>query len=79
VIRTIMSGDLIFAHNSETTVDEYDIGSDIISGSAYCDGNNPAPNMGSSAGAPSIVNGATFGDQAATCTGVPGGFTGPPG
>jgi hypothetical protein len=79
VIRSILSGSLVFAHNSETMVDEYDIGSDIITGSAYCAGNNPAPNMGVSAGAPSIVDGATFGDQATTCTGVPGGFTGPPG
>jgi hypothetical protein len=79
VIRSILSGSLAFAHNNEATVDEYDIGSDIISGSAYCSGNNPAPNMGQSSGAPSIVDGATFGDQAATCTGVPGGFTGPPG
>jgi hypothetical protein len=79
VIRTIMNGSLTFANNSETTIDEYDIGSDIISGSAYCAQNNPPPNMGHSAGSPSIVDGITFGDQAATCTGVPGGETGPPG
>jgi hypothetical protein len=79
VIRSILTGSLTFANNSEATVDEYDIGSDIISGSAYCAQNNPAPNMGASAGAPSIVDGTTFGDQASTCTGVPGGFTGPPG
>ncbi len=78
VIRTIM-GSLTFAYNSQKTIDEYDIGSDIINGSAYCEGNNPAPNMGSSSGSPSIVHGSTFGDQAATCTGVPTGGTGPPG
>ena len=74
-----MSGSLTFAFNSETTIDEYDIGSDIIAGSAYCSGNNPAPNMGPSSGAPSIVDGVTFGDQAATCTGIPTGGSGPPG
>jgi hypothetical protein len=79
VIRTIMGGSLVFAYNSETTIDEYDIGSDIIKGSAYCEGNDPAPNMGSSSGSPSIVHGPTFGSQAATCTGVPTGGTGPPG
>jgi hypothetical protein len=79
VIRTIMSGSLTFANNTEATIDEYDIGSDIISGSAYCAQNNPPPNMGSSSGSPSIVDGTTFGDQAATCTGVPTGGTGPPG
>ena len=79
VIRSIMSGSLTFAFNSETTIDEYDIGSNIISGSAYCSGNNPVPNTGHSSGSPSIVGGTTFGDQAATCTGVPSGSTGPPG
>ena len=79
VIRSILSGSLAFANNSEQTIDEYDIGSDIISGSAYCADNNPAPNMGASSGAPSIVDGNTFGDQAGTCTGVPNGQTGPPG
>ncbi len=79
VIRSILSGSLAFAFNNETTIDEYDIGSNIIAGSAYCAGNNPPPNMGHSTGSPSIVDGNTFGDQAATCTGVPGGGTGPPG
>ena len=79
VIRTIMAGSLAFANNSETAIDEYDIGSDIIAGSAYCADNSPAPNMGTSAGAPSIVDGTTFGDQAATCTGIPTGESGPPG
>jgi hypothetical protein len=79
VIRTIMKGSMVFAFNSEVKIDEYDIGSNIISGSAYCNGNNPAPNMGKSPGAPSIVHGRTFGNQAKTCTGIPGGGTGPPG
>jgi hypothetical protein len=79
VIRTIMKGSLVFANNTQATADEYDLGSDIIFGSAYCNGNSPVPNTGKSYGAPSIVHGPTFGDQAATCTGVPGGGTGPPG
>ncbi len=79
VIRTIMKGSMVFAFNSEVKIDEYDIGSNIISGSAYCNGNKPAPNMGKSPGAPSIVHGRTFGNQAKTCTGIPGGGTGPPG
>ncbi len=79
VIRTIMKGSLVFAYNHETKIDEYDIGSDIINGSAYCEGNKPAPNKGHSPGAPSIVHGPTFGNQAKTCTGIPGGGTGPPG
>jgi hypothetical protein len=79
VIRTIMKGSLVFAFNRQVKIDEYDIGSNIISGSAYCQGNRPAPNKGHSPGAPSIVHGRTFGNQAKTCTGVPGGGTGPPG
>lgn len=79
VIRTIMKGSLVFAYNKQVKIDEYDIGSNIISGSAYCQGNRPAPNKGHSAGSPSIVHGPTFGNQAKTCTGVPGGGTGPPG
>ncbi len=79
VIRTIMKGSLVFAFNRQVKVDEYDIGSNIISGSAYCESNHPAPNKGKSPGAPSIVHGRTFGNQAKTCTGIPGGGTGPPG
>ncbi len=79
VIRTILSGSLVFDNNKEAVVDEYDIGSDIIGRSATCSDNVPAPNLGHSSGSPSIVGGATLGDQAATCTGVPGGGTGPPG
>ncbi len=76
VIRSIIHGNLAFAFNSQKKIDEYDIGSDIIYGDAYCDGNNPPPNMGSSSGSPSLVTGTTFGSQAKTCTGVPGGGTG---
>lgn len=79
VLRTTMRGNFAFAFNREKTVDEYDIGSDVINGSAYCQGNNPPPNMGHSAGSPSIVHGATFGPQAKTCTGISGGTSGPPG
>ena len=79
VIRTIMKGSLVFAFNKQVKIDEYDIGSNIIFGSAYCQGNRPAPNKGHSKGSPSIVHGPTFGNQAKTCTGVPGGVTGPPG
>jgi hypothetical protein len=77
VIRSKIWGSFTFAHNVEAVTDEYDIGSDVIFGSAYCDDNNPAPNLGVSSGAPSIVHGRTRGDQASTCTGVPGGGTGP--
>jgi len=79
VIRTIIGHAFTFAYNSQSTIDEYDIGSDIIFGSAFCAGNDPTPNTGQSTGAPSLVYGTTFGDQAATCTGVPGGGTGPVG
>lgn len=78
VIRSVIGGPLVFADNAESTIDQYDIGSDIIEGPAYCANNDPAPNMGASNGAPSIVDGPTRGNQAATCTGVPDGITGPP-
>ncbi len=77
VIRTIVKNQLRFAYNSEKSIDEYDIGSDVIYGSAFCQGNNPVPNTGSSSGSPSLVLGPTFGDQAKTCTGVKSGGTGP--
>jgi hypothetical protein len=78
VLRNVM-GPLTFSNNSEApAIDEYDIGSNRINGPATCSGNDPAPNMGQSAGAPSIVSGPTRGDQAATCTGVAGGVSGPP-
>lgn len=78
ILRNIM-GPLTFSNNSEAPfIDEYDIGSNLINGPATCSGNDPAPNIGQSAGAPSIVNGPIRGDQASTCTGVPGGVSGPP-
>jgi hypothetical protein len=78
VIRSNIRGSLIFADNNEAHIDEYDIGSNDIHSFAFCDDNVPAPNEGHSKGSPSIVQGPTFGDQAATCTGVKGGSTGPP-
>jgi hypothetical protein len=81
VIRSQIGGSFTFAGNVEANpVDEYDIGSDLIFGSAYCADNNPVPNTGVSSGAPSMVVGPTSGNQAATCTGVPqlpGAGTGP--
>jgi hypothetical protein len=77
VIRSVIRGSLSFAYNSQQKIDEYDIGSDVIYRSAFCQGNDPAPNLGSSSGSPSLVKGRTFGDQAKTCTGVPTGGTGP--
>ena len=78
VIRTVIRGPLQFAYSSEKVIDEYDIGSDVIYGSAFCAGNDPAPNVGQSSGSPSIVHGVTFGNQKATCTGTKLGGTGPP-
>lgn len=85
VIRNRIYGPMTFADNAEPPVppgspfeNEYDIGSNRIYGPATCDDNNPAPNMGMSTGSPSIVYGPVRGDQAATCTGVPTGQTGPP-
>jgi hypothetical protein len=75
LLRNVMTG-LTFSKN--TGAPEYDIGSNLINGPATCSGNVPAPNHGASAGAPSIVNGLTRGDQATTCTGVAGGVSGPP-
>jgi hypothetical protein len=78
VLRNVMAG-LTFANNSEApSIGEYDIGSNLIFGPATCSGNDPAPNLGPNPGAPSIVFGPTSGDQAATCTGVAGGVSGPP-
>jgi hypothetical protein len=78
VLRTIIDGPLQFAYNSEHAIDEYDIGSDVIHGSAFCAGNDPSPNVGKSSGSPSIVYGRTFGDQKAKCTGTKKGGSGPP-
>jgi hypothetical protein len=78
ILRDVIDGPMIFTHNSEApNLDEYDIGSNRIDGPAVCSGNDPAPNLGHSAGSPSIVSGPIRGDQAATCTGVPNGVSGP--
>jgi hypothetical protein len=78
IIRNVIRGPMIFTHNKQAVIDEWDIGSNLINGFALCSDNVPPPNMGQSRGAPSIVRGPTLGDQAATCTGVPDGITGPP-
>ena len=79
ILRDVISGPLSFTYNSEApNIDEYDIGSDLIDGSARCSHNDPVPNTGASEGSPSIVHGPVLGDQALTCTGVAGGASGPP-
>lgn len=79
VLRNVIAGPLTFSNNSEApAIDEYDIGSNLIEGPATCSGNDPAPNLGASAGYLSIVRGPVGGSQAATCTGVPSGVSGPP-
>jgi hypothetical protein len=79
VLRDVIAGPLSFTNNSEApNIDEYDIGSDLIYGPATCSDNDPVPNTGDSPGAPSIVYGPVRGDQAATCTGIAGGLSGPP-
>jgi hypothetical protein len=79
VLRNLVYGPFAFSNNSEApNIDEYDIGSNWIDGPATCNDNNPAPNLGQSAGYLSIVIGTVGGDQASTCTGVPTGVSGPP-
>jgi hypothetical protein len=79
VLRNVIKGAMTFSDNSEAPmIDEYDIGSNVILGAATCSGNDPAPNLGESPGFSSIVYGPTLGDQAATCTGIPEGVSGPP-
>jgi hypothetical protein len=68
VIRNAIFGPFTFSNN--TNHDEFDIGSNVIYGSATCNDNNPAPNTGHSPGSPSTVHGPSLGNQAATCTGV---------
>jgi hypothetical protein len=77
VLRDVINGPFTFTNNSEAVTDEYDIGSDFIAGPATCANNTPAPNMGHSEGSPSIVEGPVRGNQAATCTGVTPGTSGP--
>lgn len=77
VLRNVIDGPFVFSNNMQSVADEYDIGSNFINGPAICNSNTPVPNMGHSAGAPSIVNGPIRGNQAATCTGVTTGVSGP--
>jgi hypothetical protein len=77
VLRDVINGPFTFTNNSEKVTDEYDIGSDFIAGPATCANNTPTPNMGQSKGSPSIVEGPVKGNQAATCTGVTPGTSGP--
>ncbi len=78
IIRNTIHGPMSFVRNSQPVIDQWDIGSNVIYGFALCADNNPPPNIGQSPGAPSVVHGPTLGNQAATCTGIPGGVTGPP-
>ncbi|HET9051998.1 MAG TPA: hypothetical protein VFO60_09855 [Candidatus Dormibacteraeota bacterium] len=68
IIRDVIHGPMTFTGNTESNIDEYDIGSDTIDGPATCSDNTPAPNIGESPGAPSTVSGPIRGNQAATCT-----------
>ena len=77
VLRDVINGPFTFTNNVETFTDEYDIGSNFIGGPATCANNTPIPNMGTSRGSPSIVEGPVRGNQAATCTGVTPGTSGP--
>ena len=77
VLRDVIEGPFTFTNNNETVTDEYDIGSDFIMGPATCANNTPVPNEGHSVGSPSVVLGPMRGNQAATCTGVTPGTSGP--
>jgi hypothetical protein len=55
VIRNTIDGNLSFTNNSN--MDEFDIGSNIVSGNANCSGNDPAVNTGGSPGSPNTVSG----------------------
>jgi len=67
VIRDMINGPLTFSNNTESPIDEYDIGSLVVNGPATCSNNTPAPNIGESPGGPSTVHGPILGNQAATC------------
>jgi hypothetical protein len=68
VIRDVIHGPFTFSNNVQANPDEWDIGSDTIHGPATCNNNSPAPNVGQSAGGPSVVFGPIRGNQASTCT-----------
>jgi hypothetical protein len=55
VIRNTIDGNLLFLNNANQ--DEFDIGSNVVSGNAICAGNNPAVNTGGSPGQPNTVAG----------------------
>jgi len=74
VIGNVM-GPMIFSDNNNSSGSA--IGFNTIYGPARCSDNLPgAPNTGPDVSGPSVVHGPTRGDQAATCTGVPGGTFG---
>jgi hypothetical protein len=54
VIRNQISGGLTFTGNTSLT--EFDIGSNTIKGKANCSGNDPAVNTGGSPGSPNVVS-----------------------
>ena len=72
VIRSKIWGRFTFSHNVQPVdgAGEYDIGWNVIFGSATCSQNKPAPNLGDSPGGSSIVHGRIRGNQAATCFGL---------
>lgn len=55
IIRNHIDGRLVFTNNADQ--DEFDIGSNVVDGSATCAGNNPAVNTGGSPGSPNTVEG----------------------
>lgn len=55
IIRNRIDGNLRFTNNANQ--DEFDIGSNIVDGSAICAGNNPPVNTGGSPGSPNTVEG----------------------
>ncbi len=68
VIRDQIHGPFSFSFNHQANIDEWDIGSNVIHGPAWCSSNVPVPNIGQSPGSPSTVYGPIVGNQAATCT-----------
>ncbi len=66
ILRDTIQGPLTFIDNTQSMIDEYDIGALVVNGPAVCANNNPPPNMGHSPGPLSVVHGPTVGNQAAT-------------
>ncbi len=74
IIGNVM-GPMVFSGNNNMSGSA--IGFNTIYGLAWCSNNLPgAPNTGHDVSGPSVVHGPTWGNQAATCTGVPGGTWG---